>query len=88
MPWRSPKWHESHQRCAKCGSSTHFTFGGAVRECDSCGASHHPRTDPAIIVLVKDAQDRILLGRQKVWPANVSLHLLVLLNQVNHLKVV
>lgn len=63
------QWHESHQRCAKCGSSTHYTFGGAVRECDSCGASHHPRTDPAIIVLVKDEKDRILLGRQKVWPA-------------------
>ncbi|MFM8825331.1 MAG: NAD(+) diphosphatase, partial [Candidatus Nanopelagicus sp.] len=29
-----------------------------------------PRTDSAIIVLVKDEDDRILLGRQKVWPKN------------------
>lgn len=63
------QWHEAHQRCAKCGSSTHVTMAGAVRECDSCGASHHPRTDPAVIVLVKDKSDRILLGRQKIWPA-------------------
>lgn len=63
------QWHDAHQRCAKCGESTHPTFAGAVRECDKCGASHHPRTDPAIIVLVKDNQDRILLGRQKIWPA-------------------
>lgn len=63
------QWHDAHQRCAKCGESTHPTFAGAVRECDKCGASHHPRTDPAIIVLVKDSQDRILLGRQKIWPA-------------------
>ena len=63
------QWHDAHQRCAKCGETTHPTFAGAVRECDKCGASHHPRTDPAIIVLVKDNQDRILLGRQKIWPA-------------------
>lgn len=63
------QWHEAHQRCARCGSSTHATMAGSVRECDDCGASHHPRTDPAIIVLVKDQSDRILLGRQKVWPA-------------------
>lgn len=63
------QWHETHQRCAKCGANTHPTMAGAVRECDSCAASHHPRTDPAIIVLVKDDQERILLGRQKIWPA-------------------
>ena len=63
------QWHEAHQRCAKCGDTTHVTMAGAVRECDSCAASHHPRTDPAIIVLVKDESDRILLGRQKIWPA-------------------
>jgi NAD+ diphosphatase len=62
------QWHETHQRCARCGSSTHSILAGAVRECDSCAASHHPRTDPAIIVLVKDNQNRILLGRQKIWP--------------------
>lgn len=63
------QWHEAHQRCAKCGATTHVTMAGAVRECDECSASHHPRTDPAVIVLVKDEQDRILLGRQKIWPA-------------------
>lgn len=63
------QWHEAHQRCAKCGATTHATMAGAVRQCDQCSASHHPRTDPAIIVLVKDNQDRILLGRQKIWPA-------------------
>ena len=63
------QWHTAHQRGAKCGATTHPTLAGAVRECDICTASHHPRTDPAIIVLVKDNADRILLGRQKVWPA-------------------
>lgn len=61
-------WHQSHRRCAKCGSETKSTLGGSVRKCLSCEADHHPRTDPAIIVLVKDKSDRILLGRQRVWP--------------------
>jgi NAD+ diphosphatase len=63
------QWHQAHQRCAKCGAETISTMGGAVRKCQSCDAEHHPRTDPAIIVLVKDVNDRILLGRQKIWPA-------------------
>lgn len=62
-------WHQSHRRCAKCGAETKSTLGGSVRKCLSCEADHHPRTDPAVIVLVKDKRDRILLGRQRVWPA-------------------
>lgn len=61
-------WHQSHRRCAKCGEATKSVLGGSVRSCQSCETDHHPRTDPAIIVLVKDRSDRILLGRQKVWP--------------------
>lgn len=63
------QWHDGHRRCAKCGEETRSILGGSVRECSSCAAQHHPRTDPAVIVLVKDKSDRILLGRQKVWPA-------------------
>jgi len=61
-------WHQSHGKCAKCGAETKSVLGGSVRRCLSCEADHHPRTDPAIIVLVKDKSDRILLGRQRVWP--------------------
>lgn len=61
-------WHTSHPMCSKCGASTTSSLGGAVRVCDQCEAQHHPRTDSAVIVLVRDADDRILLGRQAVWP--------------------
>jgi NAD+ diphosphatase len=33
----------------------------------ACGRSHHPRTDPAVIMLVHDG-DHCLLGRQPSWP--------------------
>jgi len=61
-------WHTSHPMCSKCGAATTSSLGGAVRVCDQCQAQHHPRTDSAVIVLVRDADDRILLGRQAVWP--------------------
>jgi NAD+ diphosphatase len=63
------QWHEAHKMCARCGGENRVVLGGAVRRCSICATDHHPRTDPAIIVLVKDNADRILLGRQKVWPA-------------------
>ena len=43
-------------------------LGGSVRVCPDDATQHHPRTDPAVIVLVKDKDDRILLGHQPVWP--------------------
>ena len=47
-----------------------MVLAGAVRRCPADQSEHYPRTDSAIIVLVKDDQDRVLLGRQKVWPKN------------------
>ena len=43
-------------------------MGGAVRKCNADQSEHYPRTDCAVIVLVHDADDRILLGRQAIWP--------------------
>jgi len=64
------QWHDAHPMCAKCGAKTESVQGGSVRECVVDRKQHHPRTDPAIIVLVKDSQDRVLLGHQKIWPEN------------------
>ncbi len=61
-------WHKRHPKCSTCGSDTFPTLGGSVRKCASCETDHYPRTDPAIIVLTRDSDDRILLGRQQVWP--------------------
>ena len=63
-------WHNSHPCCSRCGAPTRVDLGGAVRVCDVDQSEHHPRTDPAVIVLVKDANDRLLLGRQHSWPEN------------------
>ena len=62
-------WHDTHSHCARCGAKTESVIGGSVRRCVSDGSEHYPRTDSAVIVLVRDRENRILLGRQKVWPA-------------------
>lgn len=61
-------WHIAHPYCAKCGAKTIVDLGGAVRTCEKDSSQHHPRTDSAVIVLVRDKEDRILLGHQPVWP--------------------
>ncbi|MGW5193700.1 NAD(+) diphosphatase [Kribbella sp. NPDC004138] len=62
-------WHGVHTHCANCGEHTEVVEAGHVRHCPVCGRSHFPRSDPAIIVLVTDDQDRALLGRNEAWPA-------------------
>jgi len=60
-------WHRRHRFCANCGARTVMGEAGHVRNCPVCGAQHHPRTDPVVIMLVHDG-DRVLLGRQRAWP--------------------
>ena len=62
------QWHAVHPRCARCGNPTEVLQAGWSRGCPQCGAEHYPRTDPAVIMAVVDADDRILLGRQAAWP--------------------
>lgn len=62
-------WHENHPKCAKCGAKTRVASAGYKRLCvdAECGASHFPRTDPVVIMLVIDG-DQCLLGRGHNWP--------------------
>jgi NAD+ diphosphatase len=60
-------WHRRHPFCAACGALSEPAEGGLVRRCPRCGTSHHPRTDPVVIMLATDG-DRLLLGRAPDWP--------------------
>jgi NAD+ diphosphatase len=60
-------WHAKHTHCPRCGSATTPQYGGWVRRCTNDGTEHYPRTDPAVIMSVVDADDRLLLGRGPQW---------------------
>ena len=62
------EWHHRHQHCPRCGARTVSEQGGWVRSCPEDGSQHHPRTDPAVIMAVTDAEDRLLLGSGVAWP--------------------
>lgn len=60
-------WHALHPRCARCGAESTIGNAGWIRRCGACRAEHYPRTDPAVIMLAIDDEDRALLGRRADW---------------------
>ncbi len=62
-------WQDESHFCAKDGAPMTITSGGWTRVCTACGREEYPRTDPAIICLVHDGADRVLLARHAAWPA-------------------
>ncbi len=61
-------WHRTARFCARDGAATEPRTAGWVRVCSECGREEYPRTDPAIICLVHDGADHVLLARQPSWP--------------------
>jgi len=61
-------WHASHTHCPRCGALTEPDQSGWIRRCPRDSSEHYPRTDPAVIMAVTDAADRLLLARSPHWP--------------------
>ena len=70
-------WHQNHQFCGRCGTSTAAQRGGHMRKClsQTCGKETYPRIDPAVIMLVErigeDGTRYCLLGRHKGLPKGI-----------------
>ncbi len=60
-------WRSRHGFCGVCGAPCEPVSAGHVMRCTGCGASHFPRTDPAVIMLVTDGE-RALLGHSQRFP--------------------
>ncbi|HSP36288.1 MAG TPA: NAD(+) diphosphatase [Frankiaceae bacterium] len=62
-------WLSRSAHCTLCGALTEVRAAGSLRVCPVDGSEHHPRTDPAMIVLVTSPDgDRAVLGRNVGWP--------------------
>ena len=62
------EWHARHRFSPLTGAPTTVERAGWVQRDPTTGAQFFPRTDPAVIMLVHDGADRVVLGRQAVWP--------------------
>jgi NAD+ diphosphatase len=61
-------WHDNARFSAIDGSPTTPIKGGWARVNSVTGHEEFPRIDPAIICLVHDGADRVVLARQTLWP--------------------
>ena len=62
------EWHDRHRFSPLTGAATTVERAGWVQRDPTTGAEFFPRTDPAVIMLVHDGGDRVVLGRQAAWP--------------------
>ena len=62
-------WHDAYGFAPRSGRATEHAMSGWVRVDPETGTEFFPRTDAAIIVGIIDADDRILLGSNALWPA-------------------
>jgi NAD+ diphosphatase len=62
------EWHDRHRFSPLTGAATVVERGGWVQRDPTTGQEFFPRTDPAVIMLVHDGGDRVVLGRQATWP--------------------
>jgi NAD+ diphosphatase len=61
-------WHDTHTHCPRCGAATVPAPAGHLTTCPVDGTDHFPRLDPAVIMLVIDPEDRLMLARNALWP--------------------
>jgi NAD+ diphosphatase len=61
-------FHDTHHYCPRCGAVSEPVSSGHARRCTAEGTEEFPRSDPAMIVLVTDADDRCVLARNAAWP--------------------
>ncbi|MFE3541713.1 NAD(+) diphosphatase [Nocardia sp. NPDC059177] len=63
-------WHDRSVYHGGDGTTTSSSRGGWSR-LTAAGEEEFPRIDPAVICLVHDGADRVLLARQHTWPATM-----------------
>lgn len=61
-------WHDSAKFSALDGTPTKPIKAGWARVNPLTGYEEFPRIDPAVICLVHDGADRVVLARQRLWP--------------------
>lgn len=64
-------WHDNARFSAVDGTPTKPVRGGWARANPATGVEEFPRIDPAVICLVHDGGDRVVLARQHNWPVRM-----------------
>jgi NAD+ diphosphatase len=66
------QWREDSRYCGRCGHLNEDALGGEyARLCPHCGRKEFPRISPAILVLIKNERDEVLLAHNVNFKDNV-----------------
>jgi len=66
-------WQEDHRFCYHCGNSVRGVDGTWGKECTVCGRAVWPPVVPAVLALVHDGGDRVLLAQKSGWGTRYSI---------------
>jgi NAD+ diphosphatase len=69
------QWRQSSRFCGTCGAKNEDVPLQAQRTCPKCGRSEFPRICPAVIVIITDDENRILLAHNKRFKTKVYSHI-------------
>jgi NAD+ diphosphatase len=60
-------WRRTSAHCPVCGHAMGPMGPEWMRQCPQCGHQRYPQISPAVLILVHDGADRILLSHQPGW---------------------
>ena len=69
------QWRQESVFCGTCGSKNNDVQNGEHRLCPNCGRMEFPRICPAVIVLITDKDNRILLAHNRRFKPGVYSHI-------------
>jgi len=69
------QWRNESRFCGTCGAENNEVSREAFRLCPSCGRLEFPRISPAVITIITDGENRILLARNRKFKSGVYSHI-------------
>ncbi|MCL2801906.1 MAG: NAD(+) diphosphatase [Treponema sp.] len=69
------QWRRDSRFCGTCGAENRDVPNYAQRHCPVCGRHEFPRICPAVIVLITDSKNRILLAHNKSFKEGIYSHI-------------
>ena len=66
-------WRHVSQFCPVCGHATEPLGKEWVRACTNCGHTRYPQVSPAVLALVHDGADKVLLAHKPGWGDRYSI---------------
>lgn len=66
------RWQKQSRYCPTCGHATEALLNTWGKHCPNCGYTSYPPVSPAILVLVHDGGNRVLLTHKPGWAKRFS----------------